>query len=333
MDLEMIDATTGYLTTATGSILRIELAQSGEGPLSTIEVANGLVFPRGVAVSGGRLFVADLGPSPCGDPFPTCFGRDVEEEFEFIEASGGSLLSFEVEPDGSLTNPQVLVPDLPVASTEHGPNDVEIGYDGFVYLSVGNVDKLWEQPDRIESLTHPNRDLLGTILRVNPETGERSVYANGLRNVFGLAFGPNGIIFAVDNDGPTIRGAYPESLLAIKGGEDFGYPFGGAWVDQTKTAPLSQLNVHGTSAVHFIESGPGSPGLLLGGPDRLTYVPFDTDGTDFFVPFVEPVVDVLNVSGYVTSIDGLPDGRIVITVSSIYGGSGNRLMVLSTVGE
>jgi hypothetical protein len=331
MDLEMVDADTGYLTTATGSILRIALADDSSAP-NIDEVADGLSFPRGIAASSGVLFVADLGAMTCPEPFPTCKGSDVAEEMAEINASSGVLLKYRIDPDGSLASPTQLLNDLPVVNSEHGPNGVEVGPDGLVYLSIGNVDKMWEQPDEIESLTHVNRDLMGTILQIDPDTGERSIYASGTRNVYGFDFAPNGEILAVDNDGPTLRGAYPESILAVFGGEDFGYPWGGAGVDRTKTAPLWTLDVHGTSAVEFLDEGPGSPGLLLGGPDRLTYVPLVTDGEQYFLSFVEPVVDVLDISGYVTAIELTPDGEIVIGISSIYGGAGNRLMVLSASG-
>ncbi len=48
----------------------------------------------------------------------------------------------------------------------------------------------------------------GTILRMNPDGSDLEVYAWGLRNPFGVAWGPDGKLYASDN-GYDERGSRP----------------------------------------------------------------------------------------------------------------------------
>ena len=68
----------------------------------------------------------------------------------------------------------------------------------------------------------------GAILRVRPEGGEIELVAWGLRNPFGLAFGPDGGLYATDN-GYDERGSRPvfgsgDYLWRIERGSWYGWP-------------------------------------------------------------------------------------------------------------
>lgn len=327
MDFEAVDDLTGYMSFASGEIALVHLpATAGDSP-EYETVMEGLSYPRGLAVAGGRLYVTHLGPLTCDEPYPTCFGHSPEGEREIIAQSDGELLSFQIDQDGSLTDREVILGDLPVVNTEHGPNDVELGPDGALYLSVGHVDWMWETPDEIATIDHPNIDYLGTILRIDLSTGETSVHASGLRNVYGFDFDEDGRIYAADNDGPTLRGVYAEKVVAIVGGEYFGYPEGGAGASIDASPAMWQLGLKGSTDVEWIGSGTGSPGLLMGGPDRLTYMSLGREGNMVFVPSLNPMTDVMSPAGYVTVIERLDDGRFVAGVSGIYGGADDRLIL------
>ena len=71
MDIEWADGF-GYATVAEGEILRLTV--DGDRVESTV-IASGLEFPRGLALAGDTLFVAELGPLPCENPIPAMQGR------------------------------------------------------------------------------------------------------------------------------------------------------------------------------------------------------------------------------------------------------------------
>jgi glucose/arabinose dehydrogenase len=137
-------------------------------------------------------------------------------------------LAFEVAGT-KLLDRRVLVDDLPVVNTQHGVNGLAAGPDGRLYVSIGNVDILWRNPDAVDDLDVRRPDLLGTILAVDPMSADVEVFASGLRNVFGLTFDPEGTLYGVDNDGATRDGWRAEELLMIQRGKDYGYPVDGTY--------------------------------------------------------------------------------------------------------
>lgn len=83
----------------------------------------------------------------------------------------------------------------------------------------------------------------GTILRMDPDGSNLEVYAWGLRNPFGLAWGPDKKLYASDN-GYDERGSRPiahapDCLWAIKQGAWYGFPdyAGGVPVTDSKFRP------------------------------------------------------------------------------------------------
>jgi glucose/arabinose dehydrogenase len=74
----------------------------------------------------------------------------------------------------------------------------------------------------------PNTKANGTILRFNTDGSELEVYAWGLRNPFGLAWGPNGKLYVSEN-GFDARGSRqianaPDCLWEIRQGAWYGWP-------------------------------------------------------------------------------------------------------------
>ena len=330
MDYEAVDETSGYLTVATGEVYLVRLPQEPDGEATYEQVAQDLRFPRGIAIGDGVMYVAEVGDLACEDEYPTCFGFTAEREKEIIEASSGTLYAFDIADDLSLVNRREVISGLPIVSSEHALNDVEIGPDGAVYVSIGGVDWMWEVPDQVATLNHPKVQFLGTILRLDPSTLEVTIHASGLRNVYGFDFDPTGRILAADNDGWTTLGWRPEMIVAIRGGEDFGYPGNsGAGVTGQGTPHVWQLTRTGSTAVQWLDRGPWSPGLLVGGHDSLTYTAMGTSGDYVFVTSRQDAeVDVLDVTGFVTVVEQMESGRLVVGVTGIYGGTPNQLLVI-----
>ena len=302
MDIEWADGF-AYATVAEGQVLRLTV----DGDRVETEVlASGLEFPRGLALADDTLYVAELGPLPCENPVPRCKGESVgpttaEGERQLLANSSGRVLAFPVIEAG-LGDPEVLVDEIHFTNTDHGLNDVDLGPDGRLYLSVGNLDQLaWD--DDGSPPTGPETELLGSILRIDPTSGEIEVFATGLRNVYGLSFDETGRLWGVDNDGRS-RGVWrSEELLELEDGLDYGFP------DDGTVGPYSRRTGFAT---WIMPTGAGSSGLLVqdgvvysGACGRVTRVRLAGDGGD-------AAERQATRPGCVTAIERLPDGRFLL---------------------
>ncbi|MEO6578315.1 MAG: PQQ-dependent sugar dehydrogenase [Candidatus Limnocylindria bacterium] len=303
MDIEW-DGDVGYASIGEGQLLRLTV--DGDAVVTEV-LADGLAYPRGLAVTEDTIYVAELVTLPCENPVPRCKGENVgaasiaEGELQILGSSSGRVLAFPRTADG-LGMPQVLVDGLRFVNTDHGLNDIDLGPDGMLYLSVGNLDRLAWDSD-VESPTGPETRLLGSILRIDPASGEVSQFASGLRNVFGIDFDQAGLLWGVDNDGPG-RGPWRfEELLMLEDGMDYGFPTDGT------VGPYERRTGFAT---WIMPVGAGSSGLLVrddvilsGGCGRVTWVDLKTTSGDALVR------EIPN-PGCVTAIERMPDGRLVL---------------------
>ncbi|MEX0826773.1 MAG: PQQ-dependent sugar dehydrogenase [Acidimicrobiia bacterium] len=324
----------GYMTIGQGRIVMFRPSDAAStDPLELVTVAEGLEYPRGLAIVGDELFVSEIGPLPCDEPFPTCKGEHVDEampaqgEVAIVEGSSGRLTAFTIGPDGALLGGRLVLDGLPVAGTDHGVNGLAVGPDGRVYLSVGNFDRLGLAPEVIETLHHPNRTWLGSILRVDPDGAGVEVFAGGLRNVYGLTFASDGSLWAVDNDGPTQSGAWRrEEVLQIDEGDDFGFPVDGTFGEPRRRTrgPVWVTDTVGSAGVAWAdEVGLGST-LLMGSCGRLQALQVIHREGAWTVDSRTAYVDIMATRGCVTGIATVaPDLILAVTFSG-------RMYVLRT---
>lgn len=303
MDIEWVDDF-AYASIGEGRILRLSV----DGEVVTTEIlVDGLEYPRGIAVLGDTLYVAELGSLPCDPPVPRCKGAGVglptaaDGEREILETSSGSVLAFPITADG-LGEPRTLVSGLHFVNADHALNDLDAGPDGMLYLSVGNLDLLaWD--DGGNPPTGPETELIGSILRIDPESGSVEVYASGVRNIFGLAFDEAGQLWGVDNDG---RGRGPwrfEELLKLEEGLDYGFP------DDGTVGPYERRTGY---AEWIMPVGAGSSGLVVregivlsGGCGLVTRVDLVNDSGDARLARA-------SYGGCLTAIEPMPDGRLLL---------------------
>jgi hypothetical protein len=302
MDIEWADGF-AYATVGEGQVLRLTV--DGDRVESEV-LATGLEFPRGLALDGDVLYVAELGELPCEDPVPRCKGENVgpttaDGERQLLASSAGRILAFPVEADG-LGEPAVVVDGLHFTNTDHGLNDLDLGPDGMLYLSVGNLDRLaWD--DGGDPPTGPETDLLGSVLRIDPASAEVEVFATGLRNVFGLTFDASGRLWGVDNDGPGRDIWHAEELVEIQDGLDYGFPDDGTVGPYTRRTGFASW---------IMPTGAGSGGIYVrddivvtGACGRMTRVGLTHVGGDASEKQVSR-------PGCVTAIEPLPDGRLLL---------------------
>lgn len=124
------------------------------------------------------------------------------------------------EANGRGSDMTVILDDLPIGpSCCHNGGRLAFGPDGKLYVSIGDA----QDPQSAQQSGRLN----GKILRINPDgsipednpIAGSPVWAWGLRNVFGLAFAPDGTLYATEN-GPA---GFDEINRIVRGG-NYGWP-------------------------------------------------------------------------------------------------------------
>jgi glucose/arabinose dehydrogenase len=128
------------------------------------------------------------------------------------------LLSAPIQADGGLGEPVTHLDDIPDGG-QHPNRTMYFGPDGMLYLSVGSQTN--GVPEHAEETA--------TILRINPQTWEREIFARGLRNTIGFGWHPvSGHLYGLDHN-TDHRGDNwpPEELNRIVEGRHYGWPWCG----------------------------------------------------------------------------------------------------------
>lgn len=219
-----------YATTLTGEVQRIHLLWTAAGPvangLSTF--ADGLSGPLGIVFDGDLAYVADSHGSAAGT------GR----------TDGRVRL---IEPDGTVST---VVDGLP--NGRHNTNHLRFGPDGRLFITNGNPNDNGVDGGDADVLPYSGailaidtsavtpsspavlewRDSSNALIPPGSIAGHAAnadfaaavdVVGSGFRNVFGVAFGPDGTAYTAMNgaDVPSSQ----DALFRVPEGTDFGYPF------------------------------------------------------------------------------------------------------------
>jgi glucose/arabinose dehydrogenase len=99
-------------------------------------------------------------------------------------ATNDRIYQSNVLTDGSLSRPEIVTEELP-DNRLFRERSLAVGPDGMIYVSIGTE----EDANRVRNVVQ-QEDELGSLLAIDPETGEQQVYARGMRNVEGLAWNP-----------------------------------------------------------------------------------------------------------------------------------------------
>lgn len=112
---------------------------------------------------------------------------------------------------------EMITDDLP-DKTHHGWKYLDHDDEGFLYLNVGAPCNICLSDD----------ERFASILRMDPSTGETTIYARGVRNSVGFAWHPTtGRMWFSDNGRDWMGPEVPleEINVVTTPGEHFGYPF------------------------------------------------------------------------------------------------------------
>ncbi len=235
-----------------GQITRLVPSRTpGVAPAASV-LASGLTNPHGLAFDGSTLFVAE---------------SDQVDRYRY-------------ERSGALGDHTIVVADLPDASTpgltgyEHYLKTVIVGPRHQLYISVGSTGNTTAD-DRSAT---PER---ASILRTSENGGERTVYAEGIRNGTGLAIDPDGQVWSAvnnrddigypfhqdyDGDGIDDYGkvitAYTnnhptEELAKLTPGRDLGWPYCNPDPDVTPGSPTTAFNMAFPPFDNDVQTNPG----------------------------------------------------------------------------
>jgi sugar lactone lactonase YvrE len=134
---------------------------------------------------------------------------------------GGAL--WRVYPGGG--QPELVINNLPCCFglIDNQPNGITFGPDGYLYLGIGALTDHSEVTMSDPKLGYTSiQPLEAGILRIQPDTGEITAYAQGLRNPYDLAFDSTGQLYATDSG--TVYGPV-DRLLSIQAGAHYGWPY------------------------------------------------------------------------------------------------------------
>jgi glucose/arabinose dehydrogenase len=222
-----------YVTSQDGNVyLLTDSNQDGRADTTSI-FASGFEFPLGVAVqsSTGDVYVSHQGVL--------------------------SVLS-DGNHDDVTDGERILAGDLPFGM--HQNDNIVFGPDGMLYVGVGSTCNACDD-------TNPQS---ASILRFNVQTGEREIYATGMRNPYGIAFDPKtGDLFATDNGRDDLGMDAPfEELNHIVQGGDYGFP--NCWNEQDQPGcensipPIATFEAHSSADAVVIYNGQNFPAEYWG---------------------------------------------------------------------
>lgn len=179
-----------------------------------------LVFPNGLAILNGDLYIADM----------TGIRRVPNDQLH----SKGPV------------QPQTVFEGFP-AKKHHGWKYLKAGADGMLYLAVGVPCNICQ----------PEGPYEGRLIRIDPVNPKPEILAEGLRNSVGLTFGEGGDLWLTENGRDWLGDGLPPDELNhwVTKGSHFGYPecFGQKGIDpdygregvcQQRTAPAWEFPAH-----------------------------------------------------------------------------------------
>ncbi|HND50362.1 MAG TPA: PQQ-dependent sugar dehydrogenase [Anaerolineales bacterium] len=163
----------------------------------------------------------------------------------YVSYQGAIAVLTDSDKNGEADSSRILVEGLP-STGRHQNNNLEFGPDGWLYMGMGSTCDACAEADARNA----------TIMRFNLETGEKEIFASGLRNPFDIAFHPlTGELFSTDNGRDDLGLDMPnEELNLILQNGNYGFP--NCWNEQNTNGCENTI-----PAVAFFEPHSSADGL------------------------------------------------------------------------
>lgn len=217
------------------------------------------------------------------------------------------IVAVEIDEDyESLAVTSVLFDGITTANRHHGGR-LQIGPDGYLWIGTGDAF----QPE----LAQNTESLNGKILRIEldgsvPEgnLNDSPVYSYGHRNVQGIAFGPEGTVYASELGHRTW-----DEVNVIEAGQNYGWPRSEGIEGSFGEPPLTAFHpdVCSPSGMAYAQ---GSLWMGALGGQRLYQIPVENgelSGT--------PVVHFVEEYGRIRTVEVAPDGSLWLITSNTDG--------------
>jgi glucose/arabinose dehydrogenase len=141
-----------------------------------------------------------------------------------------------IQENGKLDTPTMVINDLPVGG-RHPKRSIEFGPDDKLYLSIGSTCNACQEADNESA----------TILRVDPISFEREIFATGLRNTIGFDWHPvTGDMWGMDIGSDWVgANEPPEELNKLNYGGNYGWPwcFGDKQIDPNMKSKSAGIDI------------------------------------------------------------------------------------------
>lgn len=173
--LSMTFDSRGRLFVGTAGKILILLDNNEDGAVDQVKT-----FATGVQIPLGLEFRAD------GDLFVT------SNVFPF---GAGRIMRLRDQDGDDVAEEKTIILDGLPSEGDHQTDKLKFGPDGLLYFGQGSsTDNGTPEPGRV-----PERPFNATIVRIDVDNSQASIFASGLRNPFGMAFHPeNGQLFTTD---------------------------------------------------------------------------------------------------------------------------------------
>ena len=191
----------------------------------------------------------------------------------YLYVDEGARIVRYARPDSQLVptgKAEVVVQGIPL-SPGHRARNFAIGSDGSLYLNIGSATNSCQQKDRANE--SPGVDPCTELQtragiwkydanKTNQRFSTAARYATGIRNGMGIAFGPDGKLYATQHGRDQLHDNWPnvfptteyqaanpgEELLQVNQGDDFGWPYCYYGMDPKKLVDAPEYGGDGTKA-------------------------------------------------------------------------------------
>jgi glucose/arabinose dehydrogenase len=189
----------------------------------------------------------------------------------YLYVDEGTRIVRYARPDSELVptgKPEVVVQGIPL-DPGHRARNFAIGSDGALYVNVGSATNSCQQKDRANESrgVDPCTELTTRAgiwkfdaNRTNQRFSASARYATGIRNGMGIAFGPDGKLYATQHGRDQLHDNWPalfpttkyqaenpaEELMQVNQGDDFGWPYCYYAVEPKKLVDAPEYGGDGT---------------------------------------------------------------------------------------